>query len=531
MCGTLAAGAAEVQTHRSAGQFDPAVYAADQQRLLAWLESEQVTEGLAAPLSIALDDREIRAIERGFEEGSQAVPSALLAGIVKPATLIFNLVSPSHGAFASTADGGLVWTAGVQSSNAAGLRVHFEGFALPPGYELWLYSTGGVARGPYTGRGPNGSGDFWSNTVSGPDAVLQVRGLGAAALDQIAEFTVTEVGHVGHGAALKSFCSFNAECIENGECFNVAAVNDAKDAIAHMQYVKRPYIYFCSGGLLNDSAASETPYFLTANHCISRDREAATLEAFFQFTIPCGSTACPSYNQISSPSTIGSSVLATNRTSDFTLLLLAEPAPAGSAFLGWTDAPVVDTDADLYRISHPGGAPQAYSRHKEWVPPVECSSWPRGSWIYSQDQVGATEGGSSGSPVVNGQGQVVGQLSGGCGFNVNDNCDNVNNSTVDGAFAAYYTQVAPWLGGGGGGCDDADGDGYDDEACGGTDCNDADPNVHPGATEVCGDLVDNNCDGTIDEGCGGSCLPAGDPCSLGSDCCSGICHPKKHTCK
>ena len=34
-----------------------------------------------------------------------------------------------------------------------------------------------------------------------------------------------------------------------------------------------------------------------------------------------------------------------------------------------------------------------------------------------------------------------------------------------------------------------------------TDCNDAAANAFPGGTEVCGDNLDNNCDGTIDEGC------------------------------
>jgi len=49
-----------------------------------------------------------------------------------------------------------------------------------------------------------------------------------------------------------------------------------------------------------------------------------------------------------------------------------------------------------------------------------------------------------------------------------------------------------------GGCPDADGDGYDDITCGGDDCNDAFDFINPGATEVCGDAIDQDCSG-IDE--------------------------------
>ncbi len=35
----------------------------------------------------------------------------------------------------------------------------------------------------------------------------------------------------------------------------------------------------------------------------------------------------------------------------------------------------------------------------------------------------------------------------------------------------------------------------------GGDCNDANPMVNPGAREICGDRLDNNCNGTVDEGC------------------------------
>ena len=45
---------------------------------------------------------------------------------------------------------------------------------------------------------------------------------------------------------------------------------------------------------------------------------------------------------------------------------------------------------------------------------------------------------------------------------------------------------------------DMDGDGHDSEACLGQDCNDTDPTIYPGADETC-DLQDNDCDGDTDE--------------------------------
>ena len=48
---------------------------------------------------------------------------------------------------------------------------------------------------------------------------------------------------------------------------------------------------------------------------------------------------------------------------------------------------------------------------------------------------------------------------------------------------------------------DGDGDGQLALECMGTDCNDANMAVFRGAPEVCGDTIDNNCDGAPDEGC------------------------------
>jgi hypothetical protein len=53
---------------------------------------------------------------------------------------------------------------------------------------------------------------------------------------------------------------------------------------------------------------------------------------------------------------------------------------------------------------------------------------------------------------------------------------------------------------------DADGDGYDKISAGGDDCDDMNPYINPGATELC-DGIDNNCDGQTDNGADSDCLP------------------------
>ncbi|NMC70993.1 MAG: hypothetical protein GYA57_13140 [Myxococcales bacterium] len=65
---------------------------------------------------------------------------------------------------------------------------------------------------------------------------------------------------------------------------------------------------------------------------------------------------------------------------------------------------------------------------------------------------------------------------------------------------------------------DLDGDTYvtnarfGDEVCGGDDCNDADPTVHPGVEEICDDIRDNDCD-TFADFADSTCRPANDSCS------------------
>lgn len=320
------------------------------------------------------------------------------------------------------------------------------------------------------------------------------------------EVRVRGAAHI-EGAGVVNFagnlCSFNATCVENAQCTSIPNnIEAVRNAYASILFKSGRYYYVCTGGLIADSDSGEVPYFLTANHCVSKGREANSVETFFQYI----QNSCSEQQNCALPdsNTVGSSIVASNRRGDYSLLRLSSNPPVGSVYLGWNTDPIATTDtAALYRISHPGGAPQAYSKHEVDTDAPNCSSWPRGNWIYSRDLIGATEGGSSGSPVLNSNAEVVGQLSGACGYNVNDVCDSGNNATVDGAFAAYYSDISQYLGGGdpdpGGDCTDADGDGWCVEE---GDCDDTNPDINPGEKDRGGrkwsDGVDNNCNGIID---------------------------------
>lgn len=458
---------------------DPGARAAEMRVLQQRLATNQVKQALSRPVMVKLTNA-----ERHLIDDAGRVENKYMVGVAKPIGTTVNFTPArsldkrvtglSLGAARGTGGDGFVWTAEVRVPGATALRLHLTGVDLPAGAKLYVYNLAGQAFGPYTGRGPLGTGVLHTNTVAGEQLLLQVSS--PTGSERAPRLTLAEVGVMGARFVAPRYrpegvfnpndlnalnkasnlCSVNANCIVNAACQSSAVVNTAKDAVAGMLFQSGASYYICTGGLVADTVTSSViPYFLTAHHCISSSGEAASLETYFDYATTCSSPNCTQpYNNVGE--TVGATIKATSSTSDFTLVQLSSTptTPDGVAtYLGWLSTPVANTNnTALYRISHPQGSPQAYTEGVVDTSKPTCRTLARGNFIYSRDTLGGTEGGSSGSPVVNSAGQIVGQLYGACGTNLNDVCDAANNATVDGAFAVSYPSLAAFLNPGTGGC-------------------------------------------------------------------------------
>ncbi len=453
---------------------DPGARAMEMLELQQRLAASRVEKAVQQPLVIQLTASERNLIDNLNDRLEKRYQVGITRKLGGTAASSVGTGGMNLGAARATREGS-VWTAAVRVPGATALRLRLAGVDLA-GSELYVYNLKGQAFGPYTGRGQLGDGVLHTNTVFGEQILVQVHTPADAA--RAPRFAIAEVGIMGarfaaprYGpkgvsedgglgsitAQASNLCSINADCVINAACQSSSVVNTAKDAVASILFQSGQSFFICTGGLIADSVTTSViPFFLTANHCISSSGEASSVETYFDYQTTCSSPNCTQpYNNVGE--TVGSTLVAGSSNTDVTLLRLstAPTTPDGVAtYLGWNSTPIANTNnAPLYRISHPRGSPQAYTEGVVDTTKGTCRTLARGNFIYSRDTLGGTEGGSSGSPVVNGSGQIVGQLYGACGFNVNDACDAASNATVDGAFAVSFSLLSPHLNpGSGGGC-------------------------------------------------------------------------------
>lgn len=225
----------------------------------------------------------------------------------------------------------------------------------------------------------------------------------------------------------------------------------ASDAVAHIKFNANGNAYICSGTMLNNTSNDGTPYFVTANHCITNQTVASTLQTWFQYrALTCNDGTTGEYYPTV---TTGAALLYTAYATDSTLMrLYGTPSAVNVLYAGW-DSAAPTTSTVVHSIHHPKGDQQRLSRGSVtgyYTRDATNSGLFYGSNIASGTIVaatlttGLTEPGSSGSGLFKGADsnpQLIGTLYGGsppaCGASP------VN---VYGRFdVAYSAGMSDWL--------------------------------------------------------------------------------------
>jgi hypothetical protein len=364
--------------------------------------------------------------------------------------------SLARGIVAASDRGTIIWSGSFKVQQADRMRLHLSNVKMPDGATMWVYGSAGQDPIAFGKELISPDGDLYTPSVGGDTVYLELEV--PAQKDGVeAGFDVRDILQLVKVGALATFdpstgtndaptCLIDAVCVAPS---TLDVIDQYRRAVAHLEYVKLGDGYVCTGGLVNDSDDTTfVPYLLTANHCISSQTVASTLETFWDYkTQSCGGSF-PNLNTFSHND--GSTLLATSTVSDFTFLRL-NSVPGGRVFLGWKSAASATADGTkLYRISHPfpdtytQPGPQSFSQTVTTSTFGNCQGRPLGNYVYSVAGQGGVYGGSSGSPVILAGGYIVGQLFGSCGPIPSNGCDN-RNATLDGAFAVSFPSIQQYL--------------------------------------------------------------------------------------
>ncbi len=326
----------------------------------------------------------------------------------------------------------------IKSSGASGLGVHFRNFALADDEEVYVYGAGSdsIVFGPFTDKGPWGSGEFWSGTVDGDTVVIEFY---KNTDEDRPGFEIFEISNILAELdwRLRSNEPDVLNCEVDASCYD----DPEKNAVGRIMFNDNGRAYVCTGTLLNNAAQDGTPYFLTANHCVNSQAVAQTVETYwFYQTTSCNSGVLQ--NWVHSPP--GANLLETQGLNDFSLLRLQNNAPGGVFFSGWTSV-AQPAGTSVFGLHHPDA----------YIPPAINSYLRRatGSISNTNDSCldlvngygidwtsGTAEPGSSGSGLFTSNGHyLVGVLS--CG----PDPSTCNGSPTYSKFANFYPQIQQYI--------------------------------------------------------------------------------------
>jgi hypothetical protein len=358
----------------------------------------------------------------------------------------------AEGEWHTLADGSHLWAADVVSTGAIAVRLRFHDVALPAGAELALYAPAGGdgPQGPEAHRvelrtAASAPTTFWSGMVGGDR--IRVELLLPAGTEQPARlpFTVDRLMHAYLDPIDFTARNLTANSKAAGSCENDVSCypdwTDLSHAVSLVAFDEAGGSFLCSGQLMNDVAGDLTPYYLTANHCISTGDGAASASFYWLYQTPNCNGAPPSVNSV--PRSDAAQLLSTSPSSDYTLLMVLGGLPDGLYWSGWTSkAPSDGTDA--VAIHHPAGDYKRISFGMKNLSQICNEDAGTNSIALTRIEwnSGVTEPGSSGSGIFRADtGQLFGQL-----FFGPSACGVSSDSLYDcyGSFSSTYLKTRKW---------------------------------------------------------------------------------------
>lgn len=334
-------------------------------------------------------------------------------------------ISPfTDGEWYRSNDGWYIWQAKIYSEDAYSLNLILEDFNLGASDRLFLFTPNqDYILGAFTARNAAVGGIFAVSPIPGDELMIQYE-TPVAPNNPNTPFVISRVNHDFTGilkySEIRSPLGSAADCIKDINCGIANRWRSQQNSVCRLMVEG---IEFCTGALVNNTLQDGRPYVLTANHCISSSRKAAASLFLFNYESPyCGALDGDITHSIS-----GSTLCATLDSLDFALVeLTVEPPPSFRPFYaGWNHSGYwTDTSAC---IQHPQGDIKkiAIDNDKPTISNFgEYKQYTKNGFLRIADwNNGATEAGSSGGPLFNKEGLIIGMLTGGqssCSYTRND---------------------------------------------------------------------------------------------------------------
>lgn len=318
----------------------------------------------------------------------------------------------NSGKWTTLENGDRIWQIRFKSEGAITMNFLFEDFYLPRGGTIYLYNNSKSALlGAYDHNQNNSERTLGTWLIDGDDVWIEYfepakeRGNG-----------VLQIGRVVHGYRSQSQFTQQRGLNDSGACnLDVDCEIDA-DLETFKNHNKKGVVMlisgssgFCSGSLINNTSNDGTPYVLTANHCGSNPTNWA-----FRFNWISPNPVCATTQNSTNGSTTqtmsGAQTRASRQQSDFHLVELNNAIPGAwdVVWNGWDNSDV--PPSKTFGIHHPSGDIMKVCVDND--APYHANNPGQVWWLDSWD-TGVTEPGSSGSPLFDDNGRIIGQLWGG----------------------------------------------------------------------------------------------------------------------